>query len=715
VYANGSIIIDLDEPLFFGANTWSGFTDGKCLMSIRGSNYLAQSLNIVLTEIDGIAIAGLTENTAPDVTPPLITLGIDAGLLPNATAGKAFPLPTATAFDAIDLACPVTVRAYTNYGSSTQARLEISGGGFVPPRAGNYAAVYTAYDRSGNEAKYVLKIKAVNKSESLSITLSSSPKACAVGELTAVAGYTVNNASGTSGAVITAVKGSERTVIAQSGDNAFKFRPMTAGAYTIEYAYFDYIETKTESYTLDVSAGGAPIILGEATLPKYLLKGCLYPLPRIDGIKFENGQPVTAAATILIQDDLGARRTVTSAKFASNADSTCTVTYKVGETEKSYVIPVIDVKYGERLNLIEYFAGGGFTAVANNDNLTFTTNTAGGGALEFINALQVFDFYFNFKVPAIANNFSAVILYLTDSVNGSQALKLSYIKSAAGKSIFRLNDGADYALAADFFGSAAAFEAAYADKTKTLTVSTFSIAVDKGLDGKAWNGFTSGKAYLKIELEGRTGASGVILNKLNNQPLSKVAYDLIAPEISMATARGERSPGTVVTVVPTFSVDVLDPDSSFSMNVTKPDGGYATALDGTVLDETADPGKEYQLLLSDYGRYNVSYTAKDCAGRETTYSYIFRVVNSEPPEILLSAHAVTAKAGDTALIASVRAKGVTEGDCTVYAYLTLPGGKIISLKGNSFIPASAGEYAVSYMVYDVDGNVAFAEYTVTVT
>ena len=244
--------------------------------------------------------------------------------------------------------------------------------------------------------------------------------------------------------------------------------------------------------------------------------------------------------------------------------------------------------------------------------------------------------------------------------------------------------------------------------------SDFSVAVDRDLNGAAFTGFPSNKVYVRIELAGIEGNAGVEMISLNNQMLTRINYDLIRPEISMSPVQGEQYFGERITISASYAADVLDPNISFTMQVTRPDGSFAVSEDGVILDGSCDPERDYVVVADQYGRYSVSYECEDTLGNKTQYSYVFSVVDTLPPQIVLGDAAKSAKVGDTVTVAQAT---VTDNytECTLQIKLKLPSGKFIDLPGNAFVAAETGVYTVYYFAYDSDFNPACVSYEISVS
>ncbi len=726
IYANGIIVTDLDDITMFKSVQWNGFTNNECLLSIYATSYKQDEFRFVCTEIDGITGDMLEAGLVVDNKAPVLTLdnGEYTDGFPNAIVGKPYRIPAVTAYDDTDKSVPVKARVYSNYGNKAQINVDLIGGAFTPERAGDYTVIYSASDKFGNSETLRHDITAVVDETRLSIEFGEHTLNGFAGQSVTVAVPQVNNAHGKPAVKITAKFAGENiaTEIATSGENAYVFRPMYAGEWQIEYTYSDYIEQKTESYVLVVSPSDMPYIAEEVVLPKYIIKGAIYSVPELNGITFDTGKPIETKTEVYLKQDDGEERKLSGARFTSYANRKTTLIYRLGSgdntVEKTYECATVDVGYDKlNLRIKDYFVGENFTSEAFNDRISVTTQEVGSQSFEFINALQTFDFRTVFRISASANKFNTLNIYLTDYADPTVTVKVTYRRYRAGNTVFTVNDGEqEYVSTGDFIESSSdSFRLIYNNATRRISPSAdFGVEVKTDLSGKPFGGFTGGMAYMRVEIPDATGTAGIEFMSINNQPMSRVAIDLLRPELSAAPVRGERYVGDSITLDAVYAADVLDPDVRFTMSVTTPDGQYVTASDGTVLSRSANPSKAYTFVLDKIGSYTVLYECYDSMDNKTVYSYVINVVDIEAPHIALGGHATEANVGDTVVVATADVTDNVTQECTLQIKVKLPNGSFVTLAGNSFKAVAAGTYTVYYFAYDENFNTASVNYEINV-
>lgn len=711
----GNMVVDLDETLFFN-ELWNEFTTGEVYVSISASGYQTSAMNMVITNIAGedLSLNSYIDNKAPDIT---VEYGdYSQSNIPNAVIDKPYPVFMATAFDSKDGELSVSTKVFFNYYSSSRVMVELDGNIFVPRHKGLYTVVYSATDRAGNVAVKTADISAIVQTVPLSAELGSKQTVFEVGQQATVAAVQISSMYSVVKLDITAIHSTDSSVRYTVDTQSNSFRPLYAGNYTIEYTVADYIETVTFNYSITVENSDKSVFIDEVTLPKYFIKNAIYTLPSLLATAFENGRPVSIPSLVSVKEDSLNNGNVTQGRYKVNAQNHVTVIYSApGGGEKKYEnIPVVDTGYGGLLNLNKYFYGTAFNATAMSDHILYQTNSVGTGlSLEYINYLLADSFSFSFDTVANKSNFGKINIYLNDSHSQSVLVKFSYRKAADG-TYFSVNNGIEYRLD-KIIGEASPqpFLLKYDESSFAVSpVENLSISVRETLNGGKFSGFQSSFVSLRIELDDVTQSSQIKIININNQPFSRIRYDIIPPVLIQHRSSGYADIGQEIVIPPSLAADVLDPDIVFSMNVKGPDGQFITDINGRLLNESIKPDAEYRFIAGAYGRYTVNYSVSDTAGEVTGYSYVINVVDVTPPQIVLTDTVLNVAIGGTVTIAQSSYSDNVSAQIEAFAYLKLPINTIVRLSAQSFVANIKGRYTVTYYAYDGAGNVAIASYDI---
>lgn len=712
---------DLDDPNLQSV-LWQGFTTGECYISVSAASYAQSHCRMLFTHLAGLP---LTENgTVADAEAPAITVDdADLAAANYAAIGKPFAVPSATALDSYAGECPVAVRVYTSYGTSTQALVAVENGSFTPTQTREYTIVYTAEDYSGNIAEKTYTFEAKERTSETDMKVSyTKPSSLAVGREMDFGTFAVDNANGNWYLTLRVSFGGESETVAEiSAENAtdkVMYRPMASGTYTFTLEYRDYTNEYTDEFDVEVSADGDPILLAEPQLPRYIIKGAQYTLPALNGYTFVNGAAQETPAVLYVTQtkDYGSAAPVTGNTVTVDEDwAECWFTYVLGSAVKQYSVPVHDVGYGTNsVKIYQYFTG--FSdADVEQAQVTYTAAQNGGTyGLDFINVLMTYNFGMTFTVPADAK-YSSVTLTLTDKDDPNVVLKTTLSAQSNGSLVVESN-GARNAFTAKFYGSTVSFAYSSAE---------LGVSIDGGTNyypaGGGWAGFPSERAWLNISFGGVTGEPQITVSRLNNQTIgyimpNKNAQDVTAPQFNIPVSDGYQEIGSLYTLAPFYAADVLDPSITVTMSVTL-NSNYLTSEDGILLKNISDVERGYTIRLSDYGAYAVNYAVSDSVGNRATYVYAINVADTESPAVTFGSHADKAEAGERVDIAAITVSdNVSDAaNCTVRTYICSPQNMFTLLEEDSFVPETVGTYSVWYFVTDEAGNCTFAHYDVVVS
>jgi hypothetical protein len=235
--------------------------------------------------------------------------------------------------------------------------------------------------------------------------------------------------------------------------------------------------------------------------------------------------------------------------------------------------------------------------------------------------------------------------------------------------------------------------------------------------------FGSDRLTLRVTLEGIYGDAAVMVKYVNNQPFNAMEEDFIKPSIKVNSPAGKYQLNDEVTIGAMLALDVLSPivNDDITVSVVAPDGSIVVAKDNTVMDK-ASALKEYTIVLKQYGKYVVRYSAKDQSGNKYDLPCNVIVSDGEKPVVTLAdgyseTTVISAKLGAKVFVAeySVSDNISVAEKIKVALYVINPnGGLFIIGEDKAFKADLAGEWQVCYYVSDEAGNVELRYYTVLV-
>ena len=705
VYANGEdrCFWDMDD-LTLNEVIWNGFESGKVRLSVSADLYKNATANFVIKDVYGLDLttSEFFDEKAPDVTVNLP----DEGKL-ETYIGVPYKIPEISVYDEYDNNCKVTAKVWYRYDSATPLAVEIVDGKFTAEKGGYYTIVYSVKDLSGNETEKTVWVYAKDESDLKISFLEGYPTTGTAGEFVQVADYTVSgNVSGEAIVSIKALLNGEETDI--SGDG---FEPQKSGTYTIEYTATDYLDrTVTASYRLDVQNATEMKLKGAYTFPKALVAGLEYTIPACYAYDYTSGSLVNREMSLYITDKNGERKAENNT-FIPNVNAngdTVKLSFKVdGYTlALEQDVPVALAYVDEKLEMENYFLSKDVTAVAGGKGIAITAQAENASWL-FANKLLAYDFNLELGANIEKSNFSALAITLTDSEDSNVSLtaKLRYVKGGNTTLIFGENERV---LSYGFKD--------YGNENKNnikLKINGSKVSVgDVSLTDKAFGGFPSGFVYLSVAFEGAEIGSEYTVNSVNGQATTNSSNDRIRPKIDLL---GDYSicvdKDTQVVIPKAIAGDVLHGVKNLTVSVVDTEGAIVTSTDGIKL-ENVSAEREYEILVSAYGQYVITYTSCDTANElDSTRGFAITVEDDVVPEISVGNMSDEATVGDTILIPNVQyTDNVTATeDLILFITVFTPDGTILELKGNSnsFIPVQEGKYEIRICVYDETGNMGY--------
>ena len=714
---NGSpkyLIADYDNPDHF-STLWGGFTANKCYLTLIPEG-LVSSANMVVKTVAGMSLAEevVVDNEHPEI---VVNYKEEMTKLPNGIVGVEYELPKISVRDLYN--AKIATRVYSVWNGLLN-EICTNDGTFTPESSGVYAIVYTAMDVYGNEAEKIEYINVVGQEEvkDIAISFNGEPETSAfIGVAYKLPEYTVSNGIGFNKVKITA-KNENGEIINVEGDTIVFNQ---SGEWTLTFEIYDYFgdaRKQIEVQTINVTRKGEPIWDGNIVLPNMFINEYTYtlPLPVAYDYSISEAIPVALIPEITVKDANGERALHGGeylAKVATHGEEIL-VTYKWtaenGESlEKTFVVFGGIVFENGLLDMSKYFVTNGLMITLDELSSDFVVNGAtydGKPSAQFAKEVLASEFSFWFTVKKDWNNFDGVTIYVWDSVDATEKIKVAIYKrgEGAGTSSISFNDG-DMRTVQGTFWEENLINLGFAYNEITQEIYDGSGAVvfvaDKTIYGKEFNGFSSGKVYMSFELEGVVGQSAVTVKQINGQYVCSIQEDLTRPDVLLLGAiGGSYIVGSEVEIPAVLAVDVLGEILQATVTVVCPDGSTATAVSGKSLSK-ASAYESYRTVLTQTGSYMVQYIISDTAGFRQKIEKTLIVPDTEAPIVKVNGKlSQSAKVGDSIKLPTVTTTDNASKNVNVYVIIIKPSSYAYVTEDQSVNLDVAGTWTIRYFVYD---------------
>ena len=751
---NYQFVTDLDESLLYptSESMFAGFTTGEVFVSISCKNYNTSIAQLAIGEIFGVSgenLKGGTEFNAGeylDDTAPIIS--VDASLTDlsgvYAVKGEEVSVFEAVAFD-INLIGGVNTNVYYNYGTVAQTNVMLQNGTFKPNKIGCYTIEYSAVDSFGNRAIETVYVNVIDNVDGELISKgiefcwtqeSLAGKTFEAGKEAVLPSYSIEGINQDHSIEIIAISEYGNEIKVDVNTNSFI--PSDVGEYKIIYHYWDNVYEYEEEYEVSVVASDAVNFLMQPVIPKYFIKNMEYSLEPYFAYEYKaSGLPTQVATTVEIKFDNDETYTSVNPELVKITGSeTVQIRYvALGNYYETEKLPIIDVNFAldnkgkpvGGLDAYKYFQGD-FTV---NDKGAYVSNQfTGNNTLEFINPISASTFVLETstydavkytEMRVILTDYydegnEIVILLQSENITSSRRLDVS------------INGGAAYSLTGNFADSKETKRFSYNANSKTFVISANKqgdVAIEYKLP------FKTDLCFLKVELVNISTQAGgdesersIKISKVCNQMITASGKDTAKPiPIADSSNAGYKDLNDLVKIYPATIADAFSTvtKNNIKVTVTSPTGGYAIATDGTRLNGAQnDAAKIYELKLSEYGTYRVTYEATDSSGQKGTYSYSMTIVSNFAPTVTIEGGANEYTLTKAKVNKEYTVKDIEYSDditpkenITVAYYIVNENFACVSNKP-TFTFYVKGIYTVYYYVIDEDGNSTIVSYKVKV-
>ncbi len=728
---SGTLIADLDDPAFF-SNGWKGFTGDKCYISVYAEEVHTKA-NFVIKSIasEDSKTGTVEDNLAPDIT-------VDFGdyteaTLPSAIVGKPYAIFGATASDMNLASSVISTKVYYNYGTANQVRISTDGATFTPSNRGAYTIVYSISDAYGNESERIVNIAAISEPTPLVIAANDMNVIAGVDTLIPapeLVSYDKN--TGKLHLTVKAIKGGKEDVIYDGEFNSYEgltYRFMTTGEYTLVYAVSDYITTVEKTCKATSSAVLNIIYDNFNSLPidRYFVVGSTYILPSVNVASFNDNETVYTAAGIKVIAADGSETVLDGNEFTvtSAMGENLTIVYfdKSNENVKiEGTREIFDIGSVSDYKLDKLFISD--TEVSADDNAVYF-KTDKDTSIAFINKIAAQDIKMSFALQSTDKNLAGFNIILTDAVNPDISVKINIrnlynaVNSQSGNSKVSVEGGSsEIVVAPSFTGlNNEYFDITYTNQSRIIKLDNKTLSVDTCVNGEAFNGFTSGSAYVSFEMNGVKGDSTLEMYSINGQYFSSYYEDFGKPAVSVnGNYASKYDFGTVLSTKTAAGIDTVSGYCYTTVTVRLiGQNGNVKDVNGVAIKDL-DASKSYDIKLDGYGEYIISYSAVDASGNKSSNTYsTFYVEDNEKPTIeLVSKPSTVAKVGDKFVMPELSVSDNRTENLEAFAVITNPENDYKCVTADGYTFTMKGSYMITLGVFDEQGNLATIVYYVEV-
>ena len=709
------LVADLKDDVVY-SSAWKGFTTGEVYISIKGAGYINSSAEFMINKIgkEDLSQKYFSSNTKPTISVDME--GYNDKNVPVAQVGVPYPLFKAVGSDCFTKEYKLKPRVFYQYGYDTCWEMNVENDTFVPDKLGVYTVVYSVIDGYGVTAEKSFNVLALNNVSNITIDDSDVIKNSKTGVEVSVGDAIVSGGSGNIDLDISVKLGSENILVK---DN--KIKPVVSGEYLVEITATDYIgNTVKKSYILNVVANDELMIESDVCLPKYFIEGKKYILPDLVVYDYTSGSTVKEILSkIEITDkdgtiDLGDDREYT----VKGKNGVVKVRYYAVSDGKNISlpvveIPVINVLSNSEIDIKNYFlTSDTVDSSTSKDGVSFSCKEE--GSFEFIKPIVVDKFLAKVQISKTKNNFELLELYITDSVNTNENIKITFERLSSGNIKVLINDKKVTGSISTTFTNGIIATIEYSQGRLKINGTEIMVSVRTYANGQNFNGFSSGKVYFSAYIGNVSNESVVTISQINNQPISSsVAYDGIMPEVSLVENYSLVSDvGNVIELSDIYADDVLDTFLVKNVTVTDPNGQKVVSLESVILDKAEI--KQYKIKLDCFGVYEILYTVTDTEGNKLKYNIAITVVDSVKPEIKLNGDVTTeAIVGDKIILPSAEVFDNYSDKISSVTFVVMPN-YLKKVYSEDMVYDKQGTYTINYIAYDEAGNMAMLSYKVVV-
>lgn len=504
-------------------------------------------------------------------------------------------------------------------------------------------------------------------------------------------------------------------------NDGFYFIPMVSGQYVLKSVVEDIVSKIETGEKIITVVDDVKPNLQEPSISLIAHVGEKIVFPTVESILYYNGEVVYLPVKVFVNDtditeDMCFTPELEGKYIVKYVCENPFSTLNKDETtvEKTYEVTVVKLQSegSKPVYATKYMYLQNFTGAYDKDMRMFILSADGendSAKMQFKTPIHADFLAIKLGVVGGNNNFEKISVTFTDSKNGSEKIELSFKQNVNGKIDAYLNGKFTIELDHSFaYENLSIIDIIYNPTTKTFIEDggkkQIGVATES-VDGGVFNGFSSNKAYISVDLDGVTGDSKIKLFEIAGQTITSHTYDNSTPFIVSGNfTRSAIVEYGSIAVMPRFEVfDLYDDKVDLRIEVVSPKTNAVS-----VVEET----NNYKILVDEYGKYSVTYYATDSSGNETKLIAAIYVYDRTAPTITAVQLPTEVKLDDTLSLPNAVIKDNVTEECVSWIYVTRDDYQKYTVENNSYKFEKTGVYTIKYGAMDNDGNYTIVEYII---
>ncbi len=617
---------------------FKGFTDGNVFLSLTASSLVGvNEAPVQIAKLgdyagrDFLTVGYYNDETGPIFSPNSFEREYKVAV------GKEVSVPEVKIKDdyGVKGLCDYSVVYEKN--TSDACNVSVKNGKFVPDRKGAYTVDYYATDVYGNKSELSLNLYAVEAADGIYAErkLTAAVSAGERHKLSDIVSITSLNAK-ILNVKVTVEKPSGETVVADGYGQTFAFDEV--GTYKIRYDYSDMFYDGVYTAETEVAPNAKPKFENDKLFTnEYYIKNAEYSLLNVKAWNYTaGGSKAVDTKSYVSFDGNPYVEIINPKKFTVTGNAKIKFKTVCASDESVFIESderdIVDAEYGSTVKIVKYFAGSMTAGIE--DRLPVLTAKSSDAYFNFINPLLFSQFGFGFEIPAAADgrkqSVASMTITLTDYFNPENRYEIEI--SGKNKRYFAAVNGESYSLGEDWNGAKLSIKISGG----VLIIGTRNIAVT--------NPFANDLCFTSVRFNGVSAGFKAKIHEICNQGMttedvnSDRVSDEVAPLLYAKLPDKVGSLGQEIVLTRPYATDVLSPASYENLTLTVYKGGKPVRdVNGRELKGITDFESEIKFVLSEYGRYSVTYNYTDGNGKKSSpLSQIITIVDVEAPELKLS-------------------------------------------------------------------------------